>query len=195
MTRDPRIDAYIERAKPFARPILAAIRDRVHAAFPSVREDLKWGHPAFLKEDKILLGMAAFKAHAAINFWRAGELGIATNLEAMGQAGRLTAVEELPGDLERWVAAAAALADSRPARRVPKHPPRPAPDLHPQFAAALDRSPTAKAAFDSFAPSHRREYCEWIAEAKRDETRARRIDQAIGWLAEGKKRNWKYEGC
>jgi uncharacterized protein YdeI (YjbR/CyaY-like superfamily) len=90
---------------------------------------------------------------------------------------------------------AADLSARSPAPRKPKHAPKPPPELHPEFAVALDGAPKAKAAFDSFAPSHRREYLEWVAEAKRDETRRTRIATAIEWLSEGKKRNWKYESC
>jgi uncharacterized protein YdeI (YjbR/CyaY-like superfamily) len=114
---------------------------------------------------------------------------------AMGQLGQLKSVSDLPGDLDELIARAAALSASAPTPRKPKHAPKPPPDMHPDFAAALDKSPKAKAALDAFAPSHRREYLEWIGEAKRDETRQKRIATAIDWLAEGKKRNWQYERC
>ena len=67
--------------------------------------------------------------------------------------------------------------------------------IPPEFAAALSANPAARAALEGFSPSHRREYVEWISEAKRPETRDKRIAQAIEWLADGKKRNWKYENC
>jgi uncharacterized protein YdeI (YjbR/CyaY-like superfamily) len=49
--------------------------------------------------------------------------------------------------------------------------------------------------FEGFAPSHRRDYLEWIVEAKQAATRAKRIEQAVEWMAQGKKRHWKYEKC
>jgi uncharacterized protein YdeI (YjbR/CyaY-like superfamily) len=194
LSREPRIDAYVAKAQPFARPILEKIRERVHAVIPDVEEAIKWSHPTYCKGGKIILGTAAFKEHAVVNFWRGQELGFEAKTGAMGQLGKLTRVEQLPQDFDEMIAKAASLSQT-PAPRKPKHAPKPLPDLHPDFAAALGNSPKAKATLDGFAPSHRREYLEWIAEAKQDSTRQKRIADAIRWLSEGKKRNWKYENC
>lgn len=194
MKREPRIDAYIARAQPFAQPILTRVRDRVHALVPDIEEAMKWSHPAFCRNGKIVLGTAAFKEHAAVNFWRGQELGLQTKTEAMGQLGKLTSLEDLPADFDTIITRAAALTEV-PAPRRPKPQPRPLPDMHPDFAAALDDAPQAKKAFESFAPGHRREYLEWVAEAKQDATRHKRIATALEWIAQGKRRNWKYENC
>lgn len=198
MKRDPRIDAYIARAQPFARPILQHVRERVRAAAPNAEETLKWSAPSFIVEGKILLMIAAFKAHAALNFWRGQELrGDLANGEAMGQFGKLTSLADLPSDeeLDRLIREAADLARSAPRQRKTKHQPKPPAEMHPAFAAALDAAPRAKAAFDGFSPSARRDYLEWISGAKQDATREKRIATAIEWLSEGKKRHWKYENC
>lgn len=198
MSRDPRIDAYIAKAQPFAQPILTHVRQRVHAAAPNIEETLKWGAPAFTLDGKILLMMAAFKAHAALNFWRGQEIrGGEARGDAMGQFGRLVAVADLPGDAEfdALVREAATLAAAAPAPRKVKHEPKAPPELHPDFAAALDASPAAKATLDGFAPSARRDYLDWISDARQDATRAKRVATAIEWLSEGKKRHWKYENC
>jgi uncharacterized protein YdeI (YjbR/CyaY-like superfamily) len=198
VSRDPRIDAYIERAKPFAQPILAHVRQRVHAALPEVEETTKWSAPAFTVGGKILLMMAAFKEHAALNFWRGQELrGDAANADAMGQFGKLKRLSDLPGDaeLDRLIREAAELAKSAPAPRKVKHAPKPPPEVHPEFAAALAGAPRAKAALDEFPPSAQRDYFEWISDAKQDATRAKRIVTAIEWLSEGKRRHWKYQNC
>lgn len=194
MKREPRIDAYIARAQPFAQPILAKVRERVHLLVPDIEETMKWSHPAFCRNGKIVLGTAAFKRHAAVNFWRGQELGLTTRVGAMGQLGRLTSLEDLPADFDAMIARAAALSDV-PAPRKPKAEPKALPDMHPDFAAALEKAPRARQAFESFAPGHRREYLEWVAEAKQDTTRQKRIASALEWLAEGKRRNWKYENC
>ena len=186
------------KVQPFARPILDHIRERVHAAAPEAEETLKWGAPAFTLDGKILLGMAAFKAHAALNFWRGQELrGEAANADAMGQFGKLTSLADLPpdADLDRLIRKAVELAKSAPAPRKVKHAPTPVAAIHPDLAAALDKAPAAKAALDSFPPSAQREYVDWIAEAKQDSTRAKRIATAIEWLSEGKRRHWKYQNC
>lgn len=198
MNRDPRIDAYIARAAPFARPILEKVRERIHSAAPEAEETIKWSAPGFTVDGKILLMMAAFKQHAALNFWRGQELGDGQpKAGAMGQFGRLMSIGDLPSDkeLDSLIREAAALAKTAPAPRKTKHAPKPAPDLHPEFAAALARTPKAKATLDSFSPSAQREYLEWVSEAKQDSTRAKRIATAVEWLSEGKKRNWRYETC
>ncbi|MBA3834849.1 MAG: YdeI/OmpD-associated family protein [Sphingomonas sp.] len=196
MNRDKRIDAYIERAQPFARPILRHIRERVHAAAPNAEEATKWGAPAFMVGGQILLIMAAFKAHAALNFWRGQELrGDEAQADAMGQFGRIRSLDDLPADaaLDRIIRDAAALAESKPKARKIKQSPKPAAVMHPDFAAALQKAPKAKAALDGFPPSAQRDYLEWIVEAKQDATRHKRIATAIEWLSEGKRRHWKYE--
>lgn len=195
MRREPRIDAYIAKAQPFARPILEKVRERVHAVVPDVEESMKWSMPAYCRNGKIVLGTAAFKEHAAVNFWRGKELGLDRSDNAMGQLGRLGSVSDLPKDLDALIAKAAELADEAPAPRKPKSAPKPMPELHPDFAAALEKAPKAKAALDGFSPSAQREYLEWIGEAKQDATRQKRIADAIQWLGEGKRRNWKYENC
>jgi uncharacterized protein YdeI (YjbR/CyaY-like superfamily) len=142
--------------------------------------------------------MAAFKAHAALNFWRGQELGDgAPKAGAMGQFGKLTEVADLPPDaeLDAMIGEAAALAKTAPASRKTKHEPKPAAEMHADFAAALDANPAAKATLDGFSPSARRDYLEWVSEAKQEATRAKRIATAVEWLSEGKKRHWKYEKC
>lgn len=159
---------------------------------------MKWGAPAFTLDGKILLVMAAFKAHSALNFWRGQELfGDKASQEGMGQLGKLTSVEDLPRDdeLDRLIRKAAELTRKAPAKRATKVATKSEPKVHPDFAAALAKAPKAKATLDAFSPSARRDYLEWIADAKRDDTRRKRIATAIEWLAEGKKRHWKYEGC
>jgi uncharacterized protein YdeI (YjbR/CyaY-like superfamily) len=198
MNRDPRIDAYIAKAAPFARPILERVRDRVHTAAPEAEETMKWSAPGFTVDGKILLMMAAFKAHAALNFWRGQEIGDGNpKAGAMGQFGRLTSVNELPPDaeLDGLIREGAALARTAPAPRKVKHEPKPPAELHPEFAAALKANPRARQVLDGFPPSAQREYLDWVAEAKQDKTRAKRIADAVQWLSEGKRRMWRYEKC
>jgi uncharacterized protein YdeI (YjbR/CyaY-like superfamily) len=195
LTREARIDAYIGNAQPFARPILEKVRDRVHTVVPDAEEAIKWGMPAYLVGGKILVITSAFKGHAALNFWRGQEIGDGEpKAGAMGQFGRLTSVDDLPSDeaLDQLIREAAALAKAAPAPRKAKHEPKPAAELHPEFAAALSKAPKAKAILDGFPPSAQRDYFEWIAEAKQDATRQKRIATAIEWLSEGKRRHWKY---
>lgn len=198
MNRDPRIDAYIEKKAAFARPILKHVRERVHVAAPEAEESVKWGAPAFLVDGKILLIMAAFKAHAALNFWRGQELrGDEASAGAMGQFGKLTSVADLPpdDDLDRLIREAANLAKTAPSPRKTRNKPKTEQTPHPAFAKALAAAPKAKTVLDGFPPSAQRDYLEWISEAKQDATREKRIATAIEWLSEGKRRHWKYQNC
>lgn len=197
MNTDPRIDAYIAKAAPFAQPILNHVRERVHAVAPEADETLKWSMPSFTIRGKILLGMAAFKAHATVGFWRGQEMGIEGSREAMGQLGKLTSLDDLPPDdeLDAMIRKGVELARTAPPPRKTKHEPKPPPKMHPEFAAALARAPKAKATLDGFPPSAQRDYLDWISEAKQDSTRNKRITDAVQWLGEGKRRHWKYENC
>lgn len=197
-SRDPRIDAYIERAAPFAQPILARARELVHEVCPQVGETIKWGMPTFEYAGGILCGMAAFKQHASFGFWKhALVVGDEQPQTSMGSYGKMRSLKDLPP--KKTLAAHLKKAmklneDGVKVVRAKTVPKQPVP-VHPAFKSALDRHPKAKKALDAFSPSHRREYLEWIADAKRDETRERRIATAIEWLTDGKSRNWKYENC
>ena len=205
---DPKIDAYIDKAQPFAQPILAHLRKILHKGCPEMQEAMKWSHPFFLYRGIIMAHMAAFKEHCAFGFW--GEEIGAVLREAgqvrdrsMGTLGRITTVKDLPAEkvMLGWVREAAAFIDSGKhtspiaARRKVVKAPKEAPKVSPDFAAALKKNKKAATVFDAFSPSCKREYVEWIAEAKREETRNKRIAQAVEWIAEGKQRNWKYQNC
>lgn len=189
-SRDPRIDAYIASAAPFAQPLLAELRRRVHASGLDLAEAIKWRHPAFLHDGRIVAFMAGFKAHVGFGFWRPkGD----DDAAGMGQFGRITDATMLPAQAVIDAGLHEAIARHAAGGRVrASRMPRPAPEPPEALRVALDANPLAKAAFEAFAPSHRREYVEWIAEARREETRARRVAQAIESLAAGRPRNWKY---
>jgi uncharacterized protein YdeI (YjbR/CyaY-like superfamily) len=199
MSRDPRIDAYIARQADFAKPILEHLRQAIHAACPATEETVKWGMPAFLYKGELLASMAAFKAHATFGFWKGSLIhrGTGRERDAMGQFGRITSVDDLPDapTLDALISKAMELNDkgikAPRTQRIPKAD-LPVPD---DLNAALAANEAAAKVFDGFSPSAKREYIEWITGAKQAETRARRLAQAIDWIAEGKKRNWKYEQC
>ena len=194
MSKDPRIDAFIAKAAPFAQPILSHFRALVHRAEPEAVETIKWGMPHFTLDGKILAGMAAFKAHAALIVEGAGERH-GMERGGMGHYGKIHSMAEMPADavlLDLLSNYAAKLRSGEKKAKVAK-PTKAEIAMQDDFAAAL--APAARTQFDVFPPGARREYLEWIVEAKRPETRAKRIAQAAEWVAEGKRRNWKYEGC
>lgn len=199
---DPRIDAYVAKSAPFARPILAHLRALVHRAVPDATETIKWGMPFFTVDGTPLCNLAAFKAHAAFGFWRRDITEefekLHANGTAMGAAGRITSLADLPPDkiivafLKTAAERTRAGLPPRPKRKIaPRRPVR----VPTDFAAALKENKAAAACWENFSYSHRKEYLEWITEAKRPETRAKRISTALAWLAEGKARNWKYAHC
>jgi hypothetical protein len=197
---DPRVGAYVAKAAPFAQPILKTLRAAVHAACPDVEETVKWGMPAFVTNGRILCGMAAFKAHATFGFWHQGMQAVtgAGSSGMIGALGRITSPSDLPPakTLRAWLRKAVELNTSgEPARPRPKRKPAGPVAVPADLAAALKKNPKASEAFAAFRPSHRKEYVEWITEAKREETRARRLATAVEWIAQGKARNWKYENC
>jgi uncharacterized protein YdeI (YjbR/CyaY-like superfamily) len=197
-THDPRIDAYIAKAAPFAHPILNHLRALVHRALPEAQETIKWGMPHFTVAGKNVSGIAAFKGHCAIVIHGDGRQG-ETGGAGMGGYGRIASLADLPGDheLEAKVREAAQRVATSGTALKPKdrRPPKPAIPMPEDFAAALAGNASAKTCYDGFSLAQQREYLEWITTAKQAATREKRLAQAVEWLAEGKKRNWKYENC
>jgi len=194
---NPRVNAYIAKAAPFAQPILTRLRRAVHKGCPDVVETLKWSVPAF-EHHGILAGMAAFKAHCLFNVWKSPVLKEQLPkpaADALERIGRLESLKDLPSEavLVQIIKKAAALNETgvKAPRlaRAPKPPARVPADLK----AALAKKPAAATNFAAMSPSHKREYVEWITDAKAAETRARRVAQTVTWVGEGKNRNWKYE--
>ena len=202
-TKDPRIDAYIVKSADFAKPILNHLRKLIHGACPEVEETMKWSFPHFMHKG-MLCSMAAFKNHCAFAFWKGALIfgeGKGTGdkeADAMGQFGRITAMSDLPKDevLRGYIREAVRLNEAG-IKLSPKPKPKEKRELvvPDDFLAALKKNKKALTTFDHFAYSHKKEYVEWITEAKRAETRTQRLDTAINWLVEGKPRHWKYIKC
>jgi uncharacterized protein YdeI (YjbR/CyaY-like superfamily) len=197
MSRDPRVDDYIAKKAEFARPILTHIRELLHARSPEIDETIKWSMPFFTYKGELLANMAAFKAHAAFGFWDRLNLATGQEGDAMGQFGRIADVATMPGDEVLGAALDKALAmidaGDKPKRAVKA--PKPELPVPVELAAALGKDAGLSAQWDAFSPSCKREYCEWISGAKRDETRLKRVAQTVEQTREGKKLNWKYENC
>jgi uncharacterized protein YdeI (YjbR/CyaY-like superfamily) len=205
---DPKMDAYIAKSQPFAQPILSHLRKLLHKGCPGVEETIKWSHPFFEYRGAILCHMAAFKNHCSFGFW-GEEIGAvlrkanAVQDGAMGSLGKIASMQDLPSDkaMLGWIREASKFIESGNytspivARRKVVKAPRPAPDAPPEFSTALKKNKKAATVFAAFSPSCKREYVEWIAQAKRPETRENRIKTAVEWIAEGKQRNWKYQNC
>jgi uncharacterized protein YdeI (YjbR/CyaY-like superfamily) len=204
----PKVDAYIANARPFAQPILEHLRKLVHKGCPGVEEAIKWSRPFFEYRGTILANMSAFKKHCSFGFW-GQEIGAVLRQAGvvqeggMGTFGRITRVDDLPSEkaILDWVRQAAGFIESGQhtspiaARNRVVKPARAGLETPPEFAAALRKDKKATAVFAAFSPSCKREYIDWIAEAKRPETREKRIATAVDWIAEGKQRNWKYQNC
>jgi uncharacterized protein YdeI (YjbR/CyaY-like superfamily) len=200
--RIPAVDFYIAKSASFAKPILLYLRDIVHDAVPEVSEEMKWSRPFFVHRGVILGNIAAFKEHCSFGIWGA-ELaeklrtdGVAS-AEGMGTFGRITNVKDLPArkQLIGYLKGAAKLIDEGTRTKAWERPKvvKAEVEVPDALAAALKKNKAAAKSFEAMSPSCRREYVEWIADAKRDETKAKRVETAIEWIAEGKSRNWKYE--
>ena len=197
--KDPRVDAYIEKAADFAKPILTHLRELVHKACPDATENIKWGAPHFEYNKSAFCSMAAFKNHCAFGFWKASIMSdpykLLTGKESMGQFGKLSSLKDLPSDkiLKEYIKEAEKLA--KDGVKLPKAKPAERKEftIPEAFTKALSKHKKAQQAFDAFSYSNKKEYAEWIGEAKTDATRDKRIATAIEWIAEGKGRNWQYE--
>ena len=198
MNKDNRIDEYILKAKPFARPILRHVRKMVHRYCPDVEETIKWGFPHFMHANSILCSMASFNEHCALGFWKAEKIPALKNIikkngnSAMGQFGRISSLDDLPGEKEfsQIIEQGINLKTTAPKPAAKKK----AIDVSVPgyFMDRLRKNKKALKTFESFPNSHKKEYVEWVDEAKREETRNRRMEQAIELMQEGKDRNWKY---
>ncbi len=195
---NPQVDAYIAKSPDYAQPILTHLRGLVHKAVPEVEEGIKWGMPFFDYAGGPLCSMAAFKVHVAFAFWKAPVMKsaiVAGKYTAMSSIGKIGSKKELPKDSELTAAIKEAAALNEAGVKVSTRSTRTKPDaeLHPAFAASLEKNKAAQKQFDAFSPSKRRDYINWVGEAKTDATRKKRIAEAVEWISEGKARNWKYE--
>jgi uncharacterized protein YdeI (YjbR/CyaY-like superfamily) len=202
---NPKVDAYIAKAQPFAQPILTHIRDLVHKACPDVEEAIKWSMPFFILRGVILGHMAAFKQHCALGLW-GPEMNAILNADGlhsengMGSLGKITSLKDLPPDkkmLGYYRHAAELIATGERTKSLVRTTKsvKSATQIPAELTAALKKNKAAAKVFAAFSPSCQREYADWITEAKRPETKEKRITQAIEWIAEGKQRNWKYQNC
>jgi len=195
-TIDPRVDAYIAKSQDFAKPILTRVREMVHDACPDVQETIKWGSPFFDYKGQMMCAIAAFKQHCALIFWKASLIdGVPPNGDkSRGSFGRITSMKEVPSkkQFNGFIKAAMALNDAGITVKRPKAGTKPEAKVPKELASALAKNKKATAVFAKFPRGQRREYCEWVSEAKREETKTKRVAQAIEWIAEGKTRNWKY---
>ncbi len=193
------IDLYIDKSADFAKPILTHLRDLVHVACPLVEEKIKWGFPHFDFKGEMMCSMAAFKNHCAFGFWKASLMKDKHQLfnanEAMGHLGKITSLKDLPTDkiMLAYIKEAMQLnidGVKLPTKKKSNSIIVRVPDY---FIAALKENQSAEKQFTAFSPSHKKEYIQWITEAKTETTRNKRVETALEWIAEGKGRNWKYE--
>jgi uncharacterized protein YdeI (YjbR/CyaY-like superfamily) len=204
-TKDSRVDAYVAKSADFAKPILAHLRDLIHKHCPTVEETMKWSFPHFMykgpadRSARILCSMASFKQHCAFGFWYA-ETSDSASREAqtglaMGQYGRIASLRDLPEDKElgKQIKEAVKLHDAgvKPAARA-RSTEKKELEIPDYFMAALKKNKNALVTFEQFTNSNKKEYVEWVTEAKTEETRKNRLDTAVAWMSEGKARNWKY---
>jgi uncharacterized protein YdeI (YjbR/CyaY-like superfamily) len=196
-THDKRVDAYIAKSPPFARPILEHLRSLVHRVCAECEEKMKWSFPHFDYKGEMMCSMAAFKEHASFGFWKEALLDDPKKMlkkeEGMGSFSKFRSLADLPSDaaLSNFIRQAMKLNDS--GTKISKPKPQPVTITTPDYLTkALKKNSAAKKTFDAFSPSNKREYIDWLTEAKTEATREKRLATALEWMAEGKIRNWKY---
>ena len=203
---EPKVDSYIEKSAVFAKPIMEHLRELIHTTCPDVEEAWKWSFPCFMYHGEIMCNMAAFKAHCAFGFWKAALLTdvdnalTITDRESMGHLGKITSLKDLPKDsvLKKYIKAAMKLNEE--GIKVPKKAPATEKEKKEQktpdyFAKELKKNKAAEKVFNAFSYTNKKEYIEWLEEAKTETTRSKRMAQALEWIAEGKSRHWKYQDC
>jgi uncharacterized protein YdeI (YjbR/CyaY-like superfamily) len=195
--RNSKVDAYITKARPFAKPILKRLRTIIHKGCPQVTEEIKWGAPFYLYQNRVLCATMAFKAHCAIIFWKAALISKKKGKKAkdeMKRWRRISILEELPSEQDLLAYIKLAMHFNEPTTKLPPREKRSAPVKVPNdLMYALRANPKALATFEAFTPTRKKDYVYWINGAKTEETRERRLETAIDWMSEGKSRNWKYE--
>ena len=196
--RNKLIDEYIEKAAPFAKPILSHIRELIHEAWPEIEETIKWKVPVY-EYKGIVCATGAFKTHCAFNFFKAKLMKDPYHVfseqfsDAAGQFGKLLTVSDLPSDsiLREYIQEAAKLNTDK--IKGPAKKKEDADHLIPNdLSIALKNNPIAQKQFETMSLGYKKEYIDWLLDAKMDATRQKRLETAIEWIAEGKPRNWKY---
>ncbi|MEO6404902.1 MAG: YdeI/OmpD-associated family protein [Ferruginibacter sp.] len=195
------IDDYISKSAVFAQLVLQHFRDLVHNACPDVEEKMKWSFPHFDYKNEMMCSMAAFKQHCAISFWKGSlmkDKKLMENAKAeqsMGHVGRITSLKDLPSDkvLTGYIKEAMKLNDEGIKVLKPVSKEKKTIEVPDYFLKALSKNKKASQVFEAFAYSHKKEYMQWITEAKTQETRNKRMATAVEWISEGKGRNWRYQ--
>lgn len=197
------IDKYITNAADFAKPILAHWRRLIHERCPEVIEVLKWGIPHFEYKNENIFVIASYKNHCSFSFLKES-LMTDPRLKANKELkpiqkflGKVTKQENLPPDEEFIAMLDEAVQLNEKGIKIQREKPaneKPKVFETPDYLlAALIAKPKAKEVFDSKSNSFRKEYIIWITDAKTDETRQKRISEALEWIAEGKGRFWKHQ--
>lgn len=193
--RDKRVDAVIAKSQDFAKPVLQRLREAVHEGCPEVEETIKWSMPFFTYKGSILCMMASFKKHCTFGFWKQTGIGLDLRAQAMGSFGRIESVNDLPPEKTLMMMVKEAVHRHDTGVKLPPKSRKPKQKLvvPPYLMSAVKKNRKALATWEAFPYSKRKDYVDWVTEAKGEDTRARRLETTVQWLSEGKGRQWKYE--
>jgi uncharacterized protein YdeI (YjbR/CyaY-like superfamily) len=198
---NPAVSTYIANSAEFAQPILIELRAIIHNFCPEVVETIKWNFPVFVYKDSILCNMASFKEHCSFGFWLGSLMkdphGIFLRTEqgGMGDLGKLKSLNDLPDPSKLGASILEAMQLTDAGMKLPKKPKKDTTELKipNELTKALAEHAAAKTVFDNFSYSHKREYVDWLNEAKTEETLNKRLETTILNLLEGKPKEWKYK--
>src|SRR5438270_1264994 len=167
------------------RPILVRLRRIFRQASPKLEEAIKWGVPCYLFKGPVG-GFAAYKQHVSWGLWKSRALNDPEGLLGRGvsvMAGKITKVSEIPPAAKIIALIEQVIALNEAGIKSPKPP---EPELPADFAAAMKKAGKAARHYAAFTPARKWQYVNWVTQAKRAETRAKRIEIAVERIGEGK---------
>lgn len=197
---NPKIDEYIGSAPAFAQPVAAHLRFLLHTACPRVVETIKWGIPHFDCHGEMMCVFAAATRHCSFTFLKQEimsdpRLRANPGLPAQKRfLGKLTSLSDLPQDPELVAFIKEAMVLNEQGVKLPERESKGSKEVAvpEEFARRLNADSAARDVFEAKPQSFRKEYLLWIADAKTDTTRQKRIDTSLEWIAAGKGRFWQY---
>lgn len=164
----------------------------------NLEESIKWGAPVYMFENKNIIGIGAFKNHCALWFFKGAMLEDPKNLlfNAQKDKTKLLRQYRISTDsdinipyLKKLIQSAIHIEKSGVI--IPKAPPKKVsiPDL---LLDKMDEDLELRTAFSQFTPSKQREFCEYIEQAKRMNTKISRLQKIILLIKSGKSLYQKY---
>ena len=163
-----------------------------------LKECIKWNAPVYTYQGQNLIGLGAFKNYVGIWFFQGALLSDSENVLTNAQEDKTKAMrqmrfnsgDQIPEDLLRNFIAET-IQNHLDGKKIEPRKSKPL-ILHPLLKDAFQKNPALKIAFDLITPYKQKEYCAYLAQAKREETQIKRLEKIIPLIFAGKGMNDKY---